>query len=226
MSDDDVKPNLADFKLDAFDTYSDEEIEAARVAFQAECEFVKGVVDMAGLPDTSMTEIALAGRSNVGKSSLINALTDRKILARTSNTPGRTRELNFFNLSQELQMVDMPGYGYAKAPKTEISAWNALIRDYLRGRTQLKRVFMLIDSRHGIKSNDTEIMKMLDKSAVSYQIVLTKLDKVPKPEQQKLFDDTHETLSKRPAAHPFILATSSAKEWGLGELRAEMMRLV
>lgn len=218
--------SLENFKLNTFDDYTDEEIEAARVAFQAECEFVKGVVDMEGLPDTSFTEIALAGRSNVGKSSLINALTDRKVLARTSNTPGRTRELNFFNLSQELQMVDMPGYGYAKASKTEISSWNALIRDYLRGRTQLKRVFMLIDSRHGIKSNDIEIMRMLDKSAVSYQIVLTKLDKVPKPEQQKLFDQTNETLEKRPAAHPYILATSSAKGWGLNELRAEMMRLV
>lgn len=218
--------SLEHIQLNSFDDYSDEEIEAARVAFKAECDFVKGVVDMEGLPDTSIAEIALAGRSNVGKSSLINALTDRKILARTSNTPGRTRELNFFNLSQELHMVDMPGYGYAKASKTEISSWNALIRDYLRGRTQLKRVFMLIDSRHGIKSNDIEIMRMLDKSAMSYQIVLTKLDKVPKGEQQKLFDQTSETLSKRPAAHPFILATSSAKGWGLGELRAEMMRLI
>ncbi|MCJ8323679.1 MAG: YihA family ribosome biogenesis GTP-binding protein [Rhizobiales bacterium] len=217
---------LEDIKLGPFDTYDDAEIEAARVAFKAECEFVKGVVDMEGLPPTSVAEIALAGRSNVGKSSLINALTDRKILARTSNTPGRTRELNFFNLNQDLQMVDMPGYGYAKAAKTEISAWNALIRDYLRGRMQLKRVFMLIDSRHGIKSNDIDIMKMLDRSAVSYQIILTKLDKVPKGEQEKLFKQTSETLAKRPAAHPFILATSSAKGWGLDKLRAEMMRLV
>lgn len=218
--------SLENFKLNAFDEYTDAEIEDARVAFKADCEFVKGVVDMEGLPNTTVTEIALAGRSNVGKSSLINALTDRKILARTSNTPGRTRELNFFNLNQHLQMVDMPGYGYAKASKTEISAWNALIRDYLRGRMQLKRVFMLIDSRHGIKSNDIEIMQMLDRSAVSYQIVLTKLDKVHKNEQQKLFDDTSEKLVKRPAAHPFILATSSAKGWGMGELRAEMMRLI
>lgn len=218
--------SLENFKLSPFDTYDDAELEAARVAFKAECTFVKGVVDMEGLPDVSMAEIALAGRSNVGKSSLINALTDRKILARTSNTPGRTRELNFFNLNENLQMVDMPGYGYAKASKTEVSAWNALIREYLRGRVPLKRVFMLIDSRHGVKSNDIEIMKMLDKSAVSYQIVLTKLDKVPKGEQQKLFDQTHDILLKRPACHPFILATSSAKDWGLAELRAEMMRLV
>ncbi len=218
--------SLENFKLQPFDSYEDGELETARVSFKADCEFVKGVVDMEGLPNTSVTEIALAGRSNVGKSSLINALTDRKILARTSNTPGRTRELNFFNLNQHLQMVDMPGYGYAKASKTEVATWNALIREYLRGRVQLKRVFMLIDSRHGVKSNDIEIMKMLDASAVSYQIVLTKLDKVHKDEQQKLFDKTHDILLKRPACHPFILATSSAKGWGLAELRAEMLRLV
>ncbi|NRA87357.1 MAG: YihA family ribosome biogenesis GTP-binding protein [Rhizobiales bacterium] len=214
------------FKLGPFDKYEEPELEAARVAFKADCEFVKGVVDMEGLPNTSITEIALAGRSNVGKSSLINALTDRKILARTSNTPGRTRELNFFNLNKHLQMVDMPGYGYAKASKTEIYAWNALIRDYLRGRVQLKRVFMLIDSRHGVKSNDIEIMRMLDSSAVSYQVVLTKLDKVPMPEQDKLFTQTQDILSKRRACHPYIMATSSAKSWGLAELRAEMMRLI
>ena len=170
--------------------------------------------------------MAFAGRSNVGKSSLINALTGRKGLARTSSTPGRTQMLNFFGAPDtDLTIVDMPGYGYAQAPKELVDAWTALVFAYLRGRPTLRRVFLLIDSRHGIKANDLEAMALLDKAAVIYQVVLTKSDKIKPGQLDRLMEETAKTLSKRPAAFPEILATSSEKGKGLDELRAEIFRL-
>lgn len=183
--------------------------------------FVKGVVELAGLPEGDRPEIAFAGRSNVGKSSLINALVGQKGLARTSSTPGRTQEINFFRPQDEdspSYLVDLPGYGYAKAPKGQVDAWNHLIRDYLRGRAPLGRVFILIDSRHGIKANDLEIMKMLDEAAVSYQAVLTKIDKLKPPARVKAVEAAAEVLRKRPASYPEVLSTSSEKGWGIDEL--------
>ncbi len=191
--------------------------------------FIRSVPAMHLLPPQGPAEIAFAGRSNVGKSSLINALTGKKGLARTSNTPGRTQELNYFvpdGHSGEagdlppLALVDMPGYGYAKAPKVEVERWTKLVLDYLRGRVSLKRVYVLIDARHGIKPIDEEVMTLLDKAAVSYQIVLTKIDKIKAPGVPKLLADTAERTRKRPAAFPEIIATSSEEGEGIAELRA------
>ncbi len=193
-----------------------------RALFTGPCSFVKGVVDVAGLPESSVREVAFAGRSNVGKSSLINALVNRKGLARTSNTPGRTQEINFFDLGGRLHLVDLPGYGYAAAPQKKVMAWNQLIRDYLRGRVQLARVFLLIDARHGLKPIDTEIMTLLDEAAVSYQAVLTKIDKLKPSELHKVQTALAAKLAKRPAAHPDLIATSSLKGIGLNDLRAEI----
>ncbi|MEP2437364.1 MAG: ribosome biogenesis GTP-binding protein YihA/YsxC, partial [Roseibium sp.] len=185
------------------------------------------VTDMANLPDIGDTEIAFAGRSNVGKSSLINALTGRKGLARTSSTPGRTQMLNFFSADEApLTIVDMPGYGYAQAPKDLVEAWTNLVFAYLRGRPTLRRVFLLIDSRHGIKPIDLQAMALLDKAAVIYQVVLTKSDKIKPPALNRLKDETLANLSKRPAAYPEIIATSSEKANGIEELRAEINHLV
>ena len=202
--------------------FTDEEIARGVALFKAPCDFVKGVVSIDALPDEGTPEIAFAGRSNVGKSSLINALTSRKMLARVSVTPGRTRELNFFALGpeQELYLVDMPGYGYAKAPKSAVKGWTQLIQDYLKGRRQLKRVFLLIDARHGIKPNDRDTMKLLDEAAMSYQAVLTKADKPKQSELEALIAKTEDELSKRPAAYPQILVTSARTGSGIPELRA------
>ena len=190
--------------------------------------FIRGVPAMKFLPPQGPAEIAFAGRSNVGKSSLINALLGQKGLARTSNTPGRTQELNFFvpdGHSGEggdlppIAVVDMPGYGFAKAPKDQVDRWTALVFDYLKGRVTLKRVYVLIDSRHGLKKIDEEVLDLLDKAAVSYQIVLTKTDKIKPPAVRRLVDETLERVRRRPAAYPSIIATSSEKGDGMEELR-------
>lgn len=194
--------------------------------------FIRGVPAMKFLPPEGPAEIAFAGRSNVGKSSLINALVGHKGLARTSNTPGRTQELNYFvpdgfagtvDDLPPLALVDMPGYGFAEAPKAQVDQWTKLIFDYLRGRTTLKRVYVLIDARHGIKKNDQDVLTLLDKAAVSYQIVLTKIDKIKPAELQKLIDNTHKVIVKRPAAFPHIIATSSEKGIGLDDLRETIL---
>jgi GTP-binding protein len=194
--------------------------------------FIRGVPAMKFLPPEGPPEIAFAGRSNVGKSSLINALVNQKGLARTSNTPGRTQELNYFvpgGFSGEgadlppMALVDMPGYGYASAPKEKVDEWTKLVFDYLKGRVTLKRVYVLIDARHGIKKNDDEIFTLLDKAAVSYQVVLTKTDKIKAPAVPKLIAETLEKIKKRPAAFPGVIATSSEKGEGLEELRAAIV---
>jgi GTP-binding protein len=199
--------------------------EAGRLLFARECRFVTGVAQMERLPPASAPEIAFAGRSNVGKSSLINALTGRNNLARASNTPGRTQQINFFDLDQRLTLVDLPGYGYAKAPKEQVARWTDLVNAYLRGRPSLRRACVLIDSRHGLKENDLEVMTMLDKAAVPYQIVLTKADKI-KPSalaalEARIIDD----IRRRPAAFPEIIATSSESGLGIARLRAALVAL-
>ena len=205
--------------------FSPEEIEAARKIFAGQTRFLMGVVNLDQLPDAFQTEVAFAGRSNVGKSSLLNALTGRKDIARTSNTPGRTRELNYFLVTDDLAIVDMPGYGYAKAGKQLIAGWQKLIVDYLVGRPGLRRVFVLIDARHGLKNTDFPTLDMLDKSAVSYQIVLTKADKLKAGEREKVLADTASKIARRPAAHPMVHMTSSVKSTGIAELRAEICNL-
>lgn len=181
-----------------------------------------GVVKLETLPDPTVPEVAFAGRSNVGKSSLLNALTGRKTLARTSNTPGRTRELNFFALTDGLRLVDLPGYGYAKVSKTESAAWTRLLKAYLAGRPNLKRILLLIDSRHGLKPSDTEMMDLFDEAAVVYQIVLTKSDKLPKGKAEDVAQKVAKAIARRPAAHPQVLLTSSEKKLGIDELRADI----
>lgn len=200
-------------------------IEAGRVLFAGACDFVRGVVRLDQLPDTGLPEVAFAGRSNVGKSSLINALTSRKTLARTSNTPGRTREINFFNLAGRLMLADLPGYGYARVPKAQVEVWTRLVNSYLRGRPGLRRACVLIDARHGIKDADIEIMKMLDAAAVSYQIVLTKADKVKAADLAHCLERTQILLRTHVAAHPDVHVTSSEKGGGIAELRAALGEL-
>jgi GTP-binding protein len=198
----------------------------AEQLFRLPCVFVKGVVNVAGLPDEPIPEVAFAGRSNVGKSSLLNAMISQGQLARTSNTPGRTRELNYFRLGDAMHIVDMPGYGYARAPKTLVDSWQRLVRDYLRGRTQLARVFLLIDSRHGVKENDTETMSLMDQSAMSYQLVLTKTDKLKRHELDAVTKATLTIIAKHAAAYPQLLVTSAEKKAGMDELRQAVARAI
>jgi len=199
--------------------------ERARKLFAGPIEFLKSAPGLKFLPDPDVPEVAFAGRSNVGKSSLLNALTNRKGLARTSNTPGRTQELNFFDVGEPLRMrlVDMPGYGFAEAPKDLVKRWRRLVNDYLRGRPVLKRALVLIDSRHGLKDVDREVMDMLDEAAVSYHIVLTKADKVKPTELAKIVAATAAEATKRPAAHPAIFTTSSETGSGIAELRTAIL---
>jgi len=203
------------------------ELASGEALFKVPCTFVKGVVRIDDLPQDGRPEIAFAGRSNVGKSSLINALTGRTSLARVSVTPGRTRELNFFTLGKDaaLYLVDMPGYGYARAPKSAVKGWTRLIRDYLRGRRELKRVYLLIDARHGIKENDKETMALMNESAVSYQVVLTKADKPKASELEAVKAKVAEMLAKHPAAYPQVLMTSARTGGGIPELRAAIAAL-
>jgi GTP-binding protein len=202
-------------------------IEAGRLLFARPWIFRLGVVKLDTLPPADRIEVAFAGRSNVGKSSLLNALTGQKGLARTSNTPGRTQEINVFECEDaDLRLIDMPGYGFAQAPKGKVDAWTRLIKQYLQGRPNLRRVFLLIDSRHGIKAVDERIMELLDASAVSYQVVLTKADKIGAKALEQVTEKVGTTLAKRPAAFPVILATSSEKGTGIGELRAEIAGLI
>lgn len=199
---------------------SDEDAISLRKFFARPCDFVKGVVSLDALPEGDRAEIAFIGRSNVGKSSLINAFLGRRDLARTSNTPGRTQELNFFDLSGDLYIVDLPGYGYAKVSKSQVANWTKLMKAYLRGRASLRLVLVLVDARHGLKPSDIEMMKMLDESAVPYRIVFTKRDKIKNEQAKKLEEKTQTILKKHAAAFPEVLFTSAVKKTGLDELKS------
>ena len=201
-------------------TPDDSEREAGRKLFAQTAEFLKGVVAMSGLPPADRVEVCFAGRSNVGKSTLINALTGRKALARASNTPGRTQEINFFSLTEKLYLVDLPGYGFANAPVAVVEKWQRLLKSYLTGRPTLRRAFVLVDSRHGIKAPDQDIMTMLDKAAVTFQVVMTKTDKMKAPELAKVMTRVRADLAKHPAAFPELILTSSDKGTGIETLRS------
>ena len=200
--------------------------EKGRLLFAQQTDFLKGVVAIDGLPADDRIEICFAGRSNVGKSTLINALTGRKALARTSNTPGRTQEINFFTAADSHYLVDLPGYGYANAPLPVVEKWQRLLKKYLSGRRSLRRAFVLIDARHGIKSVDEEILSLLDSAAVTFQCVLTKADKIKTHEQEALLQQVCGALSKHPAAYPELILTSSEKGMGVETLRATIAGLI
>lgn len=201
-------------------------LEAGRKLFAGPVDFLKGVVAMSGLPPDTRLEVCFAGRSNVGKSSLINALTGRKALARASNTPGRTQEINFFELGEERYLVDLPGYGFANAPVAVVEKWQRLLKSYLSGRASLRRAFVLIDARHGVKAVDAEILSLLDKSAVPFQVVLTKADKISLAAKEKVLDQVRENLAKHPAAYPELVVTSSEKGEGIEILRGIIAGLI
>jgi GTP-binding protein len=203
-----------------------ERLNKGRSLFNKKCDFMLSVANLKQLPADDKEEIAFAGRSNVGKSSLINALFGQRKLAKTSSTPGRTQQLNYFNLDDKVYLVDLPGYGFAKAPKEMVKNWQKLINTYLVGRANLRRVFLLIDSRHGIKKIDEEIMDMLDKAAVTYQIVLTKIDKISAKELDTVIQETNSVVAKHTAAHTVVLKTSSEKNLNLDDLKAEVADLV
>ncbi|CAN1543184.1 COG0218 Predicted GTPase [Paracoccaceae bacterium] len=204
----------------------DEDREQGRLLFAGPVDFLKGVVTMAGMPPADRLEVCFAGRSNVGKSSLINALTGRKSLARASNTPGRTQEINFFSLGDSRYLVDLPGYGYAEAPVAVVAKWQALLKQYLAGRQTLRRVFVLIDARHGIKAVDAEILSLLDRSAVTFQVVLTKVDKILRHEREAVIEQVKGALASHPAAFSELVVTSSEKGEGIETLRAIIATLV
>ena len=202
--------------------FSKEELQTAAAQFTRPCNFVISVANLVQLPESDFDEVAFAGRSNVGKSSLINALFNQTKLAKTSSTPGRTQQLNFFNFDNKLYLVDLPGYGYAKAPEKLVKQWQVVLKTYLRGRPTLRRVFLLIDSRHGLKKEDRDIMKLLDESAVTYQVVLTKIDKISEKALSSVSTAIAEELKKHAAAMPEPLITSSEKKIGLDILKAEV----
>lgn len=202
--------------------YTAEQLQRGHWLFAQNCDFMLSVAGLPQLPATSLPEVAFVGRSNVGKSSLINALTGRNGLAKTSNTPGRTQQLNFFNLGGQLILVDLPGYGYAKVPKELVDKWVRLLKKYLAGRPQLRRVYVLVDARHGLKESDLDMMNLLDKTAVTYQLVLTKADKIKKSAQEQRMREATAALAKRPAAYPLIMLTSSVEKDGVDRLRAEI----
>lgn len=206
--------------------FNEQQIKDANALFAKDCVFMLGVAKLEQLPLTDIPEVAFAGRSNVGKSSLINAITNKKGLAKTSNTPGRTQQLNYFNLQDKINLVDLPGYGYAQAPESMVKQWQKVIFAYLQGRVNLKRVLLLIDSRHGLKKTDTEVMEMLDKAAVTYQIILTKVDKISSLALSKVKKDIEKELINHPAAFTKIITTSSEKKYGLEEVRAEICSLI
>jgi GTP-binding protein len=213
----------------AFDLAPEPDAEArekGRLLFAGPVDFVKGVVAMSGLPPADRLEVCFAGRSNVGKSSLINALTGRKTLARASNTPGRTQEINFFALGTDRYMVDLPGYGYAEAPVAIVAKWQALLRQYLSGRVSLRRAFVLIDARHGVLAADQEIMDLLDRCALTFQVVLTKSDKINKATRDATLENVRVALARHPAAYPELVMTSSEKGDGIETLRAIITSLV
>ena len=212
---------------EAGEGFSTEEIAAGDALFARGWQFLKSAPALEFLPDSEKLEIAFAGRSNVGKSSLINALVNQHGLARTSNTPGRTQELNFFETpGVPLFLVDMPGYGFARAPKASVDRWTALVKTYLRGRPSLVRTFLLIDARHGLKAPDLQVMKLMDVAAVSYRVVLTKIDKIKPTELARVMQVTLAALARHPAAYPALISTSSETGDGIADLRAEIARLI